>query len=256
MPENNENNKTDSEADIQAFYEAPSEQSEILSAQAPLKGFLIWISLGSIFAYFVTMSICILPFIEDPRASKIDTSSLFMAMTLNASLWILAIKYFMPRLTFPKMVQTSVSDTIKHIITGIIYMYAMLVVFNLINYLIQKVLGYTPELQDIAQRVAQSSTQDLALLILTTVILVPIVEELLFRGLLYRSLKTKTKPLYAAILSAALFALVHGEMRVMPQLFVLGLIFSYFYEKNGSLAVPITLHCSNNLIGVTMLIYS
>jgi uncharacterized protein len=77
-------------------------------------------------------------------------------------------------------------------------------------------------------------------------VLAPVVEELLFRGLLQNALAHKM-PIWAAItLSAFLFSLVHLQPYAIPALMSLGMAFGYLYHRTGSLRTNILLHMANN----------
>ncbi len=74
----------------------------------------------------------------------------------------------------------------------------------------------------------------------------PLTEELLFRGLLQKSLANRM-PQYAAILiAAAIFGAIHLDFYAFPALFVMGAVFGYLYYRTGSLRVNILLHMLNN----------
>lgn len=77
------------------------------------------------------------------------------------------------------------------------------------------------------------------------VVLAPIVEELVFRGLLYRMLRERWGIWLSVAVSAAFFSLVHHGMLFSPQL-VGGIIFALAYEWSKSLWVSITLHMGAN----------
>jgi len=79
-------------------------------------------------------------------------------------------------------------------------------------------------------------------------IVVPVMEELIFRGIILQSLKTKMKPWFAIILSSALFASMHISLSFFFLLFVMGVLLAYSLEKTKSMYVPISLHCCNNAI--------
>lgn len=81
-------------------------------------------------------------------------------------------------------------------------------------------------------------------------ILVPIVEELVFRGLMYKRLRYGLPFLPAALYGAFAFAIFHGNLVQMIYAFVLGMLFSYMYEKYGSLKAPIFAHIMMNLVSV------
>lgn len=76
----------------------------------------------------------------------------------------------------------------------------------------------------------------------------PFVEEIVFRGLIFRSLRQSLPPAAAILLSAAVFGLIHlsgGWLLVLPA-FVLGVINATALEKSGSLLPCITAHCAAN----------
>jgi uncharacterized protein len=78
----------------------------------------------------------------------------------------------------------------------------------------------------------------------------PLIEELLFRGLLQKSLAHKM-PVWAAItLSALVFSLVHMQPYAIPALMAIGAAFGYIYHKTGSLRVTIILHMINNAVAL------
>jgi len=86
--------------------------------------------------------------------------------------------------------------------------------------------------------------------LLAIAIIAPLIEELLFRGLLQRSLMHYV-PAWAAIaLSAFTFALVHMQPLAMPALMALGAAFGFIYHKTGSLRMTIILHMVNNTLAL------
>jgi membrane protease YdiL (CAAX protease family) len=86
----------------------------------------------------------------------------------------------------------------------------------------------------------------IAAMICAIVIAAPIVEELLFRGLLQNAL-AKYLPIGGAILlSSFLFAAVHGQPYAIPGLMSLSVAFGYLYHRTGSLRTNIILHMANN----------
>ena len=74
----------------------------------------------------------------------------------------------------------------------------------------------------------------------------PLLEEILFRGLLQNSL-SKQLPAWAAIaLSAVIFGAMHMDYYAMPPLVLMGAIFGVIYHLTGSLRITILLHMINN----------
>lgn len=83
-----------------------------------------------------------------------------------------------------------------------------------------------------------------AVVIFTAVIVAPIAEEVLFRGVLQSMIRRYThRPWVGILVSAGLFAPVHWPyVHYMPALFVLAIVLGYNYERSGRLWAPILLH--------------
>lgn len=88
---------------------------------------------------------------------------------------------------------------------------------------------------------------------LTAGIVAPIVEELIFRGIVYRRTKKMTGTIAAAILSAALFGVFHGNWVQAPYAFIIGIVAVFVYEKFKSIVAPIMLHMSANILSVLIM---
>lgn len=89
--------------------------------------------------------------------------------------------------------------------------------------------------------------------LLTAGIVAPIVEELIFRGLVYRRTKKMIGTIAAAILSAALFGVFHGNWVQAPYAFIIGIVAVFVYEKFKSIVAPIMLHMSANILSVLIM---
>lgn len=104
-------------------------------------------------------------------------------------------------------------------------------------------------------------TEPLLLTFISLVILPPLAEEIMVRGLLYSSLK-KAMPMAAAVIAtSAIFAAAHlpeggaaGPLYIAAlDTFVLSLVLIYLREKTGSLWASITLHAIKNGIAFAAL---
>lgn len=82
-------------------------------------------------------------------------------------------------------------------------------------------------------------------MMLYSIIIAPIIEELLYRGVLLRTLERYGK-WFAIIISALVFGLMHGNAVQFPVAFVIGLLFGYLTLKY-SIGLSIILHILNNL---------
>lgn len=84
--------------------------------------------------------------------------------------------------------------------------------------------------------------------LLAAAVVAPLLEEVLFRGLLFRSIARTLPTTAAAIISSAVFAAAHIVPAVMPYLFVVGLGCCWLYARHRTLWAPIVLHAVNNTL--------
>jgi membrane protease YdiL (CAAX protease family) len=90
------------------------------------------------------------------------------------------------------------------------------------------------------------------LIILNTVLVVPVFEEVLFRGLLQSTLTASLgKPWLSIAGVSLLFAMMHPYPTHLPALLILSFGLGYAYEKSGSLLQPIFMHILFNALNVT-----
>ena len=88
------------------------------------------------------------------------------------------------------------------------------------------------------------------IIIISVVIVAPIVEEVIFRGLILSRLKTVMNTTAALIISSALFAIMHGHILWIAYTFLVGIIFGIVALKNKSIVASIMLHLIFNLVGL------
>lgn len=84
----------------------------------------------------------------------------------------------------------------------------------------------------------------------------PLVEELLFRGLILSGLRQRLSGRLSLVLSALAFALLHFEYPpAVPMLFLLGLLLGLLRQRSGSLLPPVLLHALNNGFAFFLLLF-
>ena len=81
---------------------------------------------------------------------------------------------------------------------------------------------------------------------LVVAIFAPIFEEWLCRGMVLRGLLTKMKPVWAIVISALFFAVIHANPWQALNAFLIGLLMGYVYYKTGSLILTMIIHFVNN----------
>lgn len=84
--------------------------------------------------------------------------------------------------------------------------------------------------------------------LLVVVVIGPVAEELIFRRLLIDRLAVFGAPT-AAVMSALIFALVHGNLQQYFYAFALGLFFAFIYLRTGNIKNSIILHMIMNFVG-------
>jgi CAAX protease family protein len=107
---------------------------------------------------------------------------------------------------------------------------------------------------DVHSKVPGVTALAIALTVLTAVVVAPLVEEMIFRGLLFGALAARTGVLAGAFIVALLFGAVHGDVVLFPTLAALGFISALTYAASGNLWTSVTLHALNNAVGVAGLI--
>jgi hypothetical protein len=88
-----------------------------------------------------------------------------------------------------------------------------------------------------------------------TVVLTPVFEEIVFRGLVFGTLRRRFGMPAAALLSATVFAAAHGYgVLGFTAVFWSGLLWAWAYERTGSLWPSIGLHAADNLMATLSVI--
>lgn len=90
---------------------------------------------------------------------------------------------------------------------------------------------------------------------ITVGVLVPIAEEMVFRGAILRTLLTLCGHRWrwgAIVLSALLFGLAHGNMAQLLNATLLGCLLGWLYYRSGSIAPGIVFHMVNNSVAVLL----
>ena len=125
---------------------------------------------------------------------------------------------------------------------------------SLVNIGVQTLLGEVienPQMQALAPE--GFSWTSLLLMLALVGVLVPFIEEVIFRGLLLGWLLKHLRFAYAAPISAVIFSMAHGLPQLMPALAVMGLILAAIAHRSGSLWPSIIVHgVFNSLMTITL----
>jgi membrane protease YdiL (CAAX protease family) len=82
----------------------------------------------------------------------------------------------------------------------------------------------------------------------TAIVVAPVVEETLFRGIIYRAIQQRGYPGIALFGSSLLFGIIHGSMMTLLPLTALAIILALLYDRAGNLMAPIVAHSFFNTV--------
>jgi membrane protease YdiL (CAAX protease family) len=141
-------------------------------------------------------------------------------------------------------------------------------------------LGYSveggvqqPFIPELAGWVREDPHSAVPAIVLVVIIFGPAVEELVFRGAIFNGLyrlgrlvlghpfgenKTARRVSFAlaALVSSAIFALLHLELVLLPAILILAVILCVLFERTGSLLPPFVAHATFNSFAVLLIILS
>jgi membrane protease YdiL (CAAX protease family) len=133
--------------------------------------------------------------------------------------------------------------------------FAVMMVNGFLVLLVRELLGDVATVED--QLDIRGETIDMVetfFFFLSTTIAAPFVEEVFFRGLVYRYAREKAGVGWATFISAALFSAAHAIPTLLAPLFFLGLALAYVAQRYDSLLPAMAMHAVVNLTAVTLLV--
>jgi uncharacterized protein len=95
-------------------------------------------------------------------------------------------------------------------------------------------------------------TRAVPLFAIIPAIIAPILEEVIFRKIIFGTLHVRTNFFIAALLSAIIFGIIHGEPEHLLIYASMGFVFAFLYVKTKSIIVPILVHMTLNTISVIL----
>ncbi|MFN0059102.1 MAG: lysostaphin resistance A-like protein [Planctomycetota bacterium] len=112
--------------------------------------------------------------------------------------------------------------------------------------LVLELMGLRPEPQALAGIFIAAAAGDdhflLVSLFCAGAVVAPVFEEVVFRGLLFRSLTTAVGARPAVLISSLVFTVVHVNLQASLPIFAIGCVLASLYHRTGNLWACITLH--------------
>ncbi len=138
------------------------------------------------------------------------------------------------------------------VLLTVVFTYSVMLAADLPNYLNAKLTESIPWLKKLYDMVMETMKQmtggPLWSSFLVTALMAPFFEEWLCRGMILRGLLAgrKMKPVWAIVISALFFALIHMNPWQALNAFILGLLMGWIYYRTGSLWLTMLIHFVNN----------
>jgi len=124
--------------------------------------------------------------------------------------------------------------------------FLLLLTFQIgLNFPLQRIIGSL-----ISSEINTSKSIFSAAYIAGAVFLAPLLEEIIFRGIILKGLLTLNSPKKAIIISSIIFGLIHGQPGMIIGAIFFGFFFGYIYYKTNSLGLTMLLHFTSNLFGL------
>jgi membrane protease YdiL (CAAX protease family) len=134
---------------------------------------------------------------------------------------------------------------IKNIFIPVVLGITISLIYNISVYNLNNVIHFT--------NMFELSKLPIMVQIISSGICGPILEEFIFRGIVYNKLKTFNKKMTAIILTSIIFGIVHSNIINGIYAFGVSFILIYLYEKYKTLKVPIIMHIFLNTTIILML---
>ncbi len=144
------------------------------------------------------------------------------------------------------------------VLLTVVFTYSVMLAADLPNYLNAKLTESIPWLKKLYDMVMETMKQmtggPLWSSFLVTALMAPFFEEWLCRGMILRGLLAgrKMKPVWAIVISALFFALIHMNPWQALNAFILGLLMGWIYYRTGSLWLTMLIHFVNNGTAVVL----
>jgi membrane protease YdiL (CAAX protease family) len=138
------------------------------------------------------------------------------------------------------------------LLPGLLFGLLLFATSGLLEFLLAQI-GIRQTQSAIFESVRRASPGEFGLVLMAGAVIAPIVEEIYFRGFVFRAYLDQKGPRQAFLFSAGLFALVHLNLPALLPIFAIGLLLSFLYLRTGSILPAIVAHGVNNAAAFTAL---
>lgn len=175
-----------------------------------------------------------------------------------AGLVLMAAFMYRKRLSWNHAFGSGLQDGRRTLIRGTLGYLALLPILftvSLVNQGLMSRFGYTPELQEVALLLTEPHTLLVRVYLVTlAIVIAPLFEECLFRGLALPVLLRAAGPGPAVLVVSAVFAGIHFHAPAFLPLFAVAVMFSLAYLYTRSLLVAVVMHGLFNGVNLGLLL--
>jgi len=139
------------------------------------------------------------------------------------------------------------ANPVNHILVLVLTILGLLVIDPLTN-----LIPMPEEVEELFEQMFSKSVPAF----FTAVILAPVLEELIFRGIVLEGFLKNYSPVKAILLANVLFGLAHLNPWQFVGAFLMGILISWVYYKTRNLVLPVLMHLLNNLLSFLFLYLS
>lgn len=203
-----------------------------------------WKSIGLLFLWvFITL---ILSSVVAVYISKLSLFFIFTLLSLVELLLIPLLSIILSS-TFGKLTwQKNTFEKFNK--KTFISLFLLIIAFRLVfDAFVYPVIDLIPNLSIYSSSDELLNKSAIIYFIISACIYAPIIEEVIFRGIMLGGLLNRYSPKVAILLSSFLFALMHGNLHQGINAFLLGTLIAYVYYKTKSIYLAIFCHFINNV---------
>jgi len=115
---------------------------------------------------------------------------------------------------------------------------------------------FTPVPEEYADQIRELKPQNALQLVVTVLglcLLVPVAEEMVFRGMIQRIFSRNMGPVLGVLLAGAIFGAVHLSAHLLISITCFGLFLGFLFESTGNLVYPMVAHAIFNTVALVQL---
>lgn len=146
--------------------------------------------------------------------------------------------------------------TVGLALAGVVVALPVALLLQQLSALGMRSVSVQPEVQVVVQTLQETQTlQQRVFFAFVAILGAPVVEEIIFRGILYPAIKQRGWPKLALWGTSLLFALTHANTATFLPLTFLAMVLVYLYERTGNLLAPILTHSLFNAANYCALVF-